>query len=270
MKTHSNFFNLNNDYLDILMGDTSNNISADWVFCHYDRIYLVDCENVGFTFFSGPEDMVIYFVNPSMKYPFKINKNEILITFKHNGLKDALDFAINTYLGYLINEYNHVKNTYPDLNNKFYIISNDKGYANVANFWKSSDVQIYTNPHIGCSETVKAKNVNNNLNENQNSHINISNSKKGKEQINIASIQINNSYNISVLDLDISKINLLDTELKQKIQNVYDEWLNNYEKNILILKSNLNKCLCNTYRKKEINTIAVELYQVYACQKYTA
>lgn len=44
-----------------------------------------------------------------------------------NGTKNALDFQLSSYLGYLI------KNNDSDLD--YFIVSNDKGYDSVAEFW---------------------------------------------------------------------------------------------------------------------------------------
>ena len=106
----------------------------------YDRIYLIDCENVGFSFFTSPNDLVYYFTNESVsELPFQCNENEIHMCLKHTGCKDALDFVIDTYLGYLIRAYG--KNT------EYFIISNDKGYDNVSAFWQQMGYNVYTNPH---------------------------------------------------------------------------------------------------------------------------
>lgn len=106
----------------------------------YDRIYLIDCENVGFSFFTSPNDLVYYFTNESVsELPFQCNENEIHMCLKHTVCKDALDFVIDTYLGYLIRAYG--KNT------EYFIISNDKGYDNVSAFWQQMGYNVYTNPH---------------------------------------------------------------------------------------------------------------------------
>ena len=77
----------------------------------YDRIYLIDCENVGFSFFTSPNDLVYYFTNESVsELPFQCNENEIHMCLKHTGCKDALDFVIDTYLGYLIRAYERIQN----------------------------------------------------------------------------------------------------------------------------------------------------------------
>lgn len=103
----------------------------------YDRVYVIDCENVGFTFYTSPNDLVYYFTNSSVKeLPFICNENEIHMCLNHTGCKDALDFIIDTFLGYLIRNYGR--------NTEYFIISNDKGYNNVSAFWQGLGYKVYT------------------------------------------------------------------------------------------------------------------------------
>lgn len=115
----------------------------------YARVYVIDCENVGYSFFTSPDDLVYYFTNNSVKeLPFTCRENEIHMSIDHTGCKDALDFVIDTFLGYLVRNYG--KTT------EYFIISNDKGYENISSFWQGLGYKVYTNPHsIKSSEEEK-------------------------------------------------------------------------------------------------------------------
>jgi hypothetical protein len=58
------------------------------------------------------------------------------IKFFHvkNGIKNALDFQLSTYLGFIISETNK--------EDKYVIISKDTGFDRVVDFWKAQNVKI--------------------------------------------------------------------------------------------------------------------------------
>lgn len=102
-------------------------------------VYLLDYENVkdlsGISNLSS-DDLVIIFYSKnansatmddvsnivSSKAKIKCKRVEL-------GKPNALDFQLNSYLGYLIKQNENVKC-------KYYIVSKDKGYPLVAKFWK--------------------------------------------------------------------------------------------------------------------------------------
>lgn len=104
------------------------------------NLFLIDYENVGSDGLNGIEklsekDEVMVF------YSFKSNNltwdayKKIQLTkatFNINrvnvGSENALDFQLSSYLGYLIGQ---------DMNRRIYVISADKGYDYVLNFWKN-------------------------------------------------------------------------------------------------------------------------------------
>lgn len=109
------------------------------------KYYLIDYENVHKTGFNGllnldsGDNVIIFYSGNADKITFSLHK-EIVgskadITYFEikAGGKNALDFQLSTYLGYLIG---NRKKT------KFYIVSNDKGFEYVRDFWKKQGVKI--------------------------------------------------------------------------------------------------------------------------------
>lgn len=190
----------------------------------YDRIYLIDCENVGFSFFTSPNDLVYYFTNESVsELPFQCNENEIHMCLKHTGCKDALDFVIDTYLGYLIRAYG--KNT------EYFIISNDKGYDNVSAFWQQMGYNVYTNPH-------KIRN-------------------RFEDNVSKKYFDINPANDIDAKIDNISK-NIFDglsIEYQVKINNIYASWARSKKKERSVLNKDMARCLHSVISKKDIGTL---------------
>lgn len=99
------------------------------------KVYLVDVENVGFKPFDTKDNSIeIYYITPSDKGITEIPSNCKLISYRHNGCKDALDFILDTYLGYLIAKYQKSV--------EYIIVSNDKGYENVCGFWMEQGYKV--------------------------------------------------------------------------------------------------------------------------------
>lgn len=98
-------------------------------------IYYVDCENVGLKHISQEREdyKVIYFTNKNLRVKdLKENEQEIVCSLDRR--KDALDYVIDTYLGYSIA--NNDKNVI------HHIVSNDTGFDNVVMFWVSKGYTI--------------------------------------------------------------------------------------------------------------------------------
>lgn len=108
--------------------------------------YLIDFENVGEAEFNGieklqKEDTVIVFYskNSCKKISIDIfgrNRNHAEMQFIKTdvGTKNALDFQLVSYLGFL------AKNTTDK--EQFCIISQDNGYSPLVPFWKRYDVPV--------------------------------------------------------------------------------------------------------------------------------
>lgn len=121
-------------------------------------VYLVDFENVTSAGISGiqrltKEDKVyiFYTVNASnMSFAAHMNllssPAEVIYYNVASGGKNALDFQLASFLGYLVSK---------GEDKEFYIISNDKGYDHVKSFWEKSGiaqgVTINSSPSINRS-----------------------------------------------------------------------------------------------------------------------
>ena len=101
--------------------------------------YLIDFENVrsdglrGVNFLSQQDTVVIFYSNNADTLTFEamdmiMSSKAQIRKFKiARGGKNALDFQLSSYLGFLIHE---------NLNPYFYIISRDNGFHYVIDFWK--------------------------------------------------------------------------------------------------------------------------------------
>lgn len=121
-------------------------------------VYLIDFENVTSAGISGiqrlsKEDKVyiFYTVNASnMSFAAHMNllssPAEVIYYNVTSGGKNALDFQLASFLGFLISK---------GEDKEFYIISNDKGYDHVKSFWERSGiaegVTIHSAPSINRS-----------------------------------------------------------------------------------------------------------------------
>ncbi|MBQ7980282.1 MAG: hypothetical protein IJ305_01600 [Oscillospiraceae bacterium] len=104
-------------------------------------VYLVDFENVTSAGISGvqkltKEDKVyIFYTANAANMSFAAHLNllsspaEIIYYNVSSGGKNALDFQLSSFLGYLISQ---------GKDKQFYIISNDRGYEHVKTFWELS------------------------------------------------------------------------------------------------------------------------------------
>ena len=118
--------------------------------------YLIDCENVrtdGIRDLNGVSegDAIILFYseqckNISLDVIDSIMKLKVQYSsFKAKvGTKNALDFQLAAHLGYLIGQGNNQES-------KYYIVSNDKGYDCLCDYWKELDAVV---ERISLSEDV--------------------------------------------------------------------------------------------------------------------
>ena len=127
-------------------------------------IYLIDYENsrslTGIDNLSADDCVVIFYSENADKLSFTAHKEIIAskatVEYKRVavGKTNALDFQLDTYLGYLINKYEGT-------DCKFYIVAKDKGYPFVAKFWKNEkaiDIKIVSDLTGGL--TAKAADAN--------------------------------------------------------------------------------------------------------------
>lgn len=109
------------------------------------RYYFIDYENVHQSGLNGIEKLtendklIIFYTTNAETLTFSLYeklilcKAEIQLYKVQCGGKNALDFQLATFLGYILGQ-----NTDIDC----HIISNDKGYEYVRNFWKEKNVKI--------------------------------------------------------------------------------------------------------------------------------
>lgn len=100
------------------------------------RIFLVDMENVhkltNINKLTANDKLILFYSDNTPPMPMDTIKaivdTNVSFDLKrvHLGVKSALDFQLSSYLGYLLA-------TYPEA--KFIIISKDKGFEVVRNFW---------------------------------------------------------------------------------------------------------------------------------------
>lgn len=117
------------------MESTENNI----------RYYLVDYENVHQSGLNGIETLtendrlVIFYTSNAETLTFAVYEKlvqcraEIKLYKVQCGGKNALDFQLSTFLGYILGDN-------PDTD--CHIISNDKGYEYIRSFWKEKNIKI--------------------------------------------------------------------------------------------------------------------------------
>lgn len=114
------------------------------------QIFLIDFENVGSIGLTGvdelpEEDNVIIFYSEnadsiSFEMHETLNRAKAYIELRKVmvGTKNALDFQLSAFLGYKIK----------DLENQpcdFYIVSNDRGYEALLDFWKEKNIFLVSN-----------------------------------------------------------------------------------------------------------------------------
>ena len=114
-------------------------------------IYLIDYENVHYSGLNGLEKLteistvIIFYTQNAESIPipffqkFAECKAKIEFYRVECGEKNALDFQLSTFLGYILGE---------DKNADCHIISNDKGYEFVRNFLKTKNIKIEVSSDI--------------------------------------------------------------------------------------------------------------------------
>lgn len=118
--------------------------------------YLVDYENVKADGMCGVDELgkkdyvcIFYSENAStltfgLHESLNRSKAKIVLQKVEVGVKNALDFQLSTYLGYLISENEGKNETY-------YIVSEDKGLAILTGYWAGRGEQVKTAPDIAAA-----------------------------------------------------------------------------------------------------------------------
>ena len=108
-------------------------------------IYLIDFENVHSDGLKGIEQLsendvcYVFYSEHAGVLTFNIHKKiidskaKIYYVEAQVGMKNALDFQLVSYLGYMIRENQEAS---------YCVISNDRAFALVADFWKKKGVEV--------------------------------------------------------------------------------------------------------------------------------
>ena len=110
--------------------------------------YLIDYENVhvsgmdGFSNLTADDKIVIFYSDNSNSLTFEIHQQlmDALCKVEYHkaetGSKNALDFQLSSYLGYLIRA-NKKKS-----DNRFFIVSRDNGFSVLCTYWKNKNISV--------------------------------------------------------------------------------------------------------------------------------
>ena len=108
--------------------------------------FLVDYENVrtdGIKDLKGVQEgdvMVVFYSENCKSITLDVLDSIIALKLKYSsfkvkvGTKNALDFQLTSYLGYLIGQ--------GGMDTNYYIVSDDKGFEVVADFWKEQGISV--------------------------------------------------------------------------------------------------------------------------------
>ncbi len=168
-------------------------------------IFLIDSENANETLYDKigdlePTDKVIIFYSGSskrlsIKCHINIEKSSVEKEYISVlvGTPNALDFQLVSHLGYLIAI---------DANNKYAIISEDKGYDVVCKYWQKANVNV--NRYINFNLDISA----NNKQENNQAKPNATVKNEQSQLQNAANIDNNNELKNALknTNLDVNKI----------------------------------------------------------------
>lgn len=122
--------------------------------------FLVDYENVNVAGLNGVSNLtendtvIIFYSINADTLTFEMHKqiNDSKATFKFQKIllkeKNALDFQLCSYLGFLIRDTMTDENP----NNNYFIVSNDKGYSILPDYWKKFNVNLKIVSNLAKSE----------------------------------------------------------------------------------------------------------------------
>lgn len=128
------------------------------------NIFLVDFENVKSSGLNGvgrldASDQVVIFYSEnadSMTFDLheQINKSKADITFQKVsvGIKNALDFQLATYLGYLI-----CRNEREEQAARYYVVTKDRGYSSLETYWTQRGFKVVLVGSLASSKIVSSE-----------------------------------------------------------------------------------------------------------------
>ena len=132
---------------------------------NHERYFLIDYENVGISGLAGIErlttddQIIIFYSDKAQSITFELYEKlqssaaEIDLVKVNNGEKNALDFQLSSVLGYMLCENQQLKN--PE-NTEYHIISHDKGYNSMCNYWSGRGCPVDTCPDLFAASSVSA------------------------------------------------------------------------------------------------------------------
>ncbi|MDE5946277.1 MAG: hypothetical protein K2G63_03060 [Oscillospiraceae bacterium] len=198
----------------------------------FKQYYLIDYENVHKTGFSGlPElkesdNVVIFYSGNANKITFELHQqildSKAKITYFEvsAGGKNALDFQLSSYLGYLLGD-KKKEECY------IYIVSNDKGFEYISDFWNKRGFHIELISWI----------VENNIE-----------SEEVKPEEKSLSISQNN-INTCLKDMKFSKDKL------KKIYNIVSDGISDVKIPLSKRKQHINSQLCKIFGNNQTKEI---------------
>ena len=125
--------------------------------------YLVDYENVkshgldGITSLDSNDVLVIFYSENADSLTFglhrRLNESKAKISYQKVdvGTKNALDFQLATYLGYLVRDNEGKESSY-------YIVTKDQGFSSLVNYWKKRKINVSLIVDLSGRDVQKEKN----------------------------------------------------------------------------------------------------------------
>ena len=206
------------------------------------RIFFVDFENVkisgldGLLELNSTDEVFIFYSDNANGITFDVHKNLNETKAKINlqkvevGSKNALDFQLSSYLGFIINENLNKGNE----NTSYFIVTKDSGFSCLTTYWKNKNIDISIVINLLCNQEDKAEDKNDNKIEDNNTN---------SEPIKEVSI---NSDNLPLQTVN----NTIDNEGLKFIV----ETINNYQS-----KCEIHNALVKHY--KDSKKMATEIYK---------
>ncbi|MCM1106039.1 MAG: PIN domain-containing protein [Blautia sp.] len=126
------------------------------------NVFLVDFENVnssglnGISALEASDRIVIFYSENADSMTFdlheQINSSRAQISFQRVdvGRKNALDFQLATYLGYLVCE-----NEKENRRVRYYVVTKDRGYSSLVTFWTKRGIEIVLAGSLASSKIVE-------------------------------------------------------------------------------------------------------------------
>ena len=122
------------------------------------RVYFIDYENVAKAGLKGIEELskrdTVYIFYSAYSNSLTFHEHESLMNAKAEIVyfevrtvgKNALDFQLSSFIGYIIGQNEDII---------CYIISKDNGFANVVNFWRTRGARLQLVPNISLTPKMK-------------------------------------------------------------------------------------------------------------------